>query len=95
LNGPAADLPDGEYTVAVRPHHVSPVQSAPEDVVLDGIVQVTELSGSDSSAHFQMGEASWVSLAHGVHPYEVGESHRFYMDARHAFYFGSDGRLVA
>ncbi|MDJ0637699.1 MAG: ABC transporter ATP-binding protein [Paracoccaceae bacterium] len=95
LEGPAADLPDGPYTVAIRPHHVMPLAMTSNDVAIDGTVQVTELSGSESSAHFQMGDHGWVSLAHGVHPYKVGETHRFYMDASKAFYFGSDGRLVA
>jgi len=95
MRGQAASLPDGEYTVAIRPHHVQPVQAGPEDVPLYGVVQVTELSGSESSAHFQMGEDGWVSLSHGVHPYKVGEDHRFYMDAGKAFYFAPDGRLVA
>lgn len=95
LEGEAASLPDGDYTVAIRPHHVTPVAVSAQDVAIDGIVQVTELSGSESSAHFQMGKDGWVSLAHGVHPYQIGESHRFYMDARKAFYFAPDGRLVA
>ncbi|MEM6387596.1 MAG: ABC transporter ATP-binding protein [Pseudomonadota bacterium] len=95
IEGAAASLADGTYTVAIRPHHVLPVQSGPNDVALKGIVQVTELSGSESSAHFQMGENGWVSLSHGVHPYEVGEDHRFYMDPRHAYYFAPDGRLAA
>ena len=95
LDGPAAGLPDGPYTVAIRPHHVTPLSSSPNDVAMDGTVLVTELSGSESSAHFQLGEDGWVSLAHGVHPYEVGENHRFYMDASQAFYFAPDGRLVA
>ena len=95
MSEPAAALPDGEYTVAIRPHHVTPVQAAPEDVALNGTVLVTELSGSESSAHFQMGDDGWVSLAHGVHPYKVGEDHRFFMDTSKAFYFAPDGRLVA
>jgi len=95
LNGKAADLPDGTYTVAVRPHHVTPIAATPNDVAMDGMVLVTELSGSESSAHFQLGDDGWVSLAHGVHPYQIGEDHRFYMDVSQAFYFASDGRLVA
>ncbi|MEX0309270.1 MAG: ABC transporter ATP-binding protein [Tateyamaria sp.] len=93
--GAAAEIADGVYTLAIRPHHVTPVPSAAADVQLNGTVLVTELSGSESSAHFQLGNDGWVSLAHGVHPYEVGEQHAFYMDASHAFYFGEDGRLVA
>ncbi|MFK7836808.1 MAG: ABC transporter ATP-binding protein [Sulfitobacter sp.] len=95
LSGAAAALPDGPYTVAVRPHHVSPVQTGEGDVALTGKVMVTELSGSESSAHFEMGSDGWVSLAHGVHPYEVGEEHAFFMDVSQAFYFAPDGRLVA
>lgn len=95
LSGAAADLPDGPYTVAVRPHHVTPIAATPNDVAMDGKVLVTELSGSESSAHFQLGDDGWVSLAHGVHPYQIGENHRFYMDVSQAFYFAPDGRLVA
>ena len=95
LVGAAASLPDGTYTVAIRPHHVTPVAASPRDVAMDGTVLVTELSGSESSAHFQIGEDGWVSLAHGVHPYEIGAKHRFYMDASKAFFFAPDGRLAA
>ena len=91
----AANLPDGEYVVAIRPHHVLPVKQSDADVALNGIVQVTELSGSESSAHFQMGANGWVSLSAGVHSYKVGENHQFFMDAKKAFYFAPDGRLVA
>lgn len=95
MQGAAAGLPDGTYTVAIRPHHVLPTQNAAGDVSLNGIVQVTELSGSESSAHFQMGDNGWVSLSPGVHPYRVGEDHQFFMDASKAFYFAQDGRLAA
>ncbi len=95
LQGAAADLPDGVYTVAIRPHHVTPTAAHATDVPLQGTVLVTELSGSESSAHFQMGGDGWVSLTHGVYPYEVGEEHAFFMDVTKAFYFDPDGRLVA
>ena len=95
LGGKAAGLPDGPYTVAVRPHRVTPHRLSERDVELRGRVLVTELSGSDSSAHFSLGEDAWVSLAAGVHPYQVGEDHVFYMDPVHCRYFGTDGKRVA
>ena len=95
IEGDAANLADGEYTVAIRPHHVVPEAVSDNDVALNGTVLVTELSGSESSAHFQMGDDAWVSLAHGVHPYHVGEEHRFYMDPSKAFYFAPDGKRAA
>ena len=95
LEGAAASLPDGAYTVAVRPHRVTPQRTTERDVALKGHVLVTELSGSDSSAHFRLGEDAWVSLAAGVHPYQVGEDHVFYLDPSHCRYFGADGKRVA
>ena len=95
LEGAAAGLADGSYTVAIRPHHVTPTAQKATDVAIEGTVLVTELSGSESSAHFELGEEGWVSLAHGVHPYQIGKTHTFYMDASKAFYFAPDGSLVA
>ncbi|WP_342075192.1 ABC transporter ATP-binding protein [Yoonia sp. SS1-5] len=94
-SGPAAGLADGPYVVAVRPHHVTPVATAANTVPLSGEVLVTELSGSESSAHFRLKEDDWVSLSHGVHPYQVGEDHPFYLDPDACFYFAPDGATVA
>jgi glycerol transport system ATP-binding protein len=95
LSGDAAVLPDGTYTMAIRPHHVTPTAQNAQSIAVPGRVLVTELSGSDSSAHFQMGADSWVSLAHGVYRYNVGQEHEFFMDVSQAFYFDPDGRFVA
>lgn len=94
LKGKVADLVDGEYIMAIRPHHVTPDPCGLDSIEVQGTVLVTELSGSDSSAHFEMDSDSWVSLAHGVHRYQVGQKHQFYVDVSHAFYFDQDGRLV-
>ena len=95
LTGDALGLRNGDYTVAVRPVHVSPLHHLGDAVALTGKVQVTELSGSISSAHFQIGDSNWVSLSHGVHPYQIGEDHTFYMDTTKCFYFTADGKRVA
>jgi len=96
LQGDAARLSDGTYLMAVRPHHVYPHEVPGAVVPVRGRVQVTELSGSDSSAHFDLGEnGSWVSLAHGVHAYQLGEEHQFWMDPKQCFYFAPSGALVA
>jgi glycerol transport system ATP-binding protein len=87
----AAGLADGEYTVALRPNHILPQPSDMATVPLEGCIAVTELSGSESSAHFEFDDHSWVSLAHGAHPYEVGENHTFYMDVSACLYFAPDG----
>ncbi len=88
-------LADGEYKVAIRPHHISPRQEKGMNVALRGRVAVTELSGSESSAHFDFDGNIWVSLSAGIHPYRIGEEHTFYLDVSHCFYFAPDGSRVA
>ncbi len=95
LTGDTANLQDGQYIIAIRPNHISPNPTEQTSVTLTGTVLVTELSGSESSAHFEMGDHTWVSLAHGTHPYKIGEARNFYMDPSACFYFTPDGSLVA
>ena len=89
-----ASLADGDYTLGIRPHHVTPGESGAQPVALDGTVLVTELSGSESVVHFTMGETTWVSQSHGIHAFEVGSSARLYVDASQALYFDADGHLI-
>ena len=90
-----SSLVDGEYKIAIRPHHVLPFEGHGATVPVTGTVGVTELSGSESSAHFVFGDNGWVSLAHGVHPYSRGEDHTFYLNPDECLYFTLDGNRVA
>lgn len=91
----AAALADGDYTVAIRPHHILPFEPEDVSIAMTGDVEITELSGSESVAHFAVGDRSWVSLAPGVHAYRVGEEHTFHMIPGQCLYFGTDGKLAA
>lgn len=93
--GAAANLPDGPYTVGVRSHFIAPAARGAGQVPISGEVLVTELSGSESVAHFALADGSWVSQAQGVHPYSVGETHQFHLDPSACYYFGADGRIAA
>ena len=92
--GPEA-LPDGRYTLGLRPHLVSPLRRGPHEVALEGVVRITELSGSESVAHFDAGDRTWVAQSDGVHPYRVGATHAFWLDVRQGLYFDDTGRRVA
>ena len=92
------DLPDGSYTVGVRPHHISPVKNgmgAATSAEIEGSVKITELSGSESVIHFAHGALSWVSQSHGVHAKEIGETALFYLNVDRCLYFNADGKLIA
>jgi glycerol transport system ATP-binding protein len=94
-SGAVAAVPDGAYTLGLRPHFVAPRRTAAGQVPLTGEVLITELSGSESVAHFAAGGRTWVAQSNGAHPYRVGETRDFFLEVDHALYFGADGRRVA
>jgi len=92
--GAIAQAADGDYYVGVRPHFVSPRRENNVTVELNGKVLVTELSGSESVAHFDLNGRPWVSQSHGVHSFKVGQSQAFYLDISGCLYFHPDGARV-
>jgi len=88
-------LADGRYTIGLRPHHVLPQKNAPSDVEIKGQVVVAELSGSESIIHFNAYGTSWVSLSHGVHPFDPNQAVTLFADMNHCFYFDGSDKLVA
>lgn len=88
-------MSDGSYQLAIRPHHVLPLKHEGATVAVTGEIGITELSGSESSAHFMFDNHSWVSLAHGVHPYTRGEDHTFYFNPDECLYFTPDGHQIS
>ncbi len=95
LDGAAAGLADGAYTVAIRPSDILPNRTETATVPMNGQIQITELTGSESSAHFVIGENHWVSLSRGVQSFEVGEHRQFFMDPSRCYYFAADGTFLA
>jgi glycerol transport system ATP-binding protein len=88
-------MPDGPYTLGIRPHHITPKPKSDEAVRLEGKVLVTELSGSESVIHFELQDETWVSQSHGIHAFEVGAHAELYMDAGRCMYFGQNEELIA
>ncbi|MEJ8574921.1 ABC transporter ATP-binding protein [Microbaculum marinum] len=94
-SGAAAALGDGSHTFAIRPHHITPFERGGHPVPIEGRVLVTELSGSESVIHFTVADTTWVSVSHGIHPFEVGATARLYVDVSMAMYFDAEGKLIA
>ena len=88
-------LPDGTYTIGLRPHHVLPAPGRGGGVEVDCRVLIAEISGSESVVHFDLGGLTWVSLSHGVRGFKVGETAPFELDVARCLYFGPDGARVA
>jgi len=86
---------DGSYTLGIYPHHITLGRVRDDSISVSGLVQVAEISGSESIVHVGVAGNSWVSESQGVHPFVVGDSTELYMQVGRCLYFGSDGELVA
>ncbi len=90
-----SDLPDGPYLFGVRPNHVRMRRRDPSDIEILARVELAEISGSETSIHFNHGGAGWVSLQDGVNPLEVDEPIRVFVQPRQVFAFDPEGMLIA
>jgi glycerol transport system ATP-binding protein len=94
-SGGAQKLADGTYIMAIRPNDVLPAKSGVAKVAVTGTINVTELSGSESSAHFSFAGQNWVSHVHGIHPYKIGTDRTFYFNPAKCLFFLPDGKRAA
>lgn len=85
-------MEDGTYTIGLRPHHLLPEGNG---VNVDGIVQISEISGSESTIRIDIDGNIWVSETHGIHSFEFGQKASFVFDENNCLYFGGDNRLIA
>jgi len=89
------ELSNGRCLFGVRPNHVSTRNGEPGDIEIRSRVNLTELSGSDTSIHFDHGGAAWVSRQEGIHPRDIDEPLRAFILPKKVFVFYRDGRLMA
>jgi glycerol transport system ATP-binding protein len=85
-------LPDGEYTLGLRPWHLALAGRA--GCALDGQVRVTEITGSETYVHLQVAGQPWVSLTQGVIHLAVDTSQQLFFSAEHIYLFDESGRLA-
>jgi glycerol transport system ATP-binding protein len=93
--GALSSIPDGDYTVGFRAHHLSLESSGGHEITIPAMVSVAEITGSESYVHMESGEHRFVALMAGVRRLEPGASVTAYLDPRHLFLFDATGRLAA
>ncbi|SNS78268.1 ABC transporter ATP-binding protein [Antarctobacter heliothermus] len=93
--GKLAELGDGRYTAGFRPNHLEIGKHAADAMEFKSILNVTELTGSETFVHLDHHGERWVGLIHGVHDLKLGAELAVWLDPRHVYIFGEDGKLVA
>lgn len=89
-----AQLPDGSYTLGIRPHHLSLASTATSTVKMQVKVESSEITGSETFIHVSAAEQEWVVLTHGIHPMSAGQSLDIYLDPSKFYLFDSSGQLA-
>ena len=80
-------------TVGVRASALR-VQSRPGDVEVQGVVELAEISGSDTFVHVDTPWGELVAQLTGVHYFELGAQVRLHLNPAQAYVFGADEALV-
>jgi glycerol transport system ATP-binding protein len=87
-------LADGTYTLGLQPHHLS--LSADEGTApLPARVLTTEITGSESYVHLELGPARWVLLAPGVRDLEAGAAINVHVRLSRLMVFAPTGEALA
>ena len=89
-----SNIPNGDYTLGFRAHHLKLDPSNADDLKLPGEVLVTELSGSESFVHVKTNEKIWVVHTHGIYNFKQGEQIKMYLSLHNCYVFDTDGSRV-
>ena len=90
-----ASLPNGAYRLAFRSDAVSIGSKPAGGLDFPGRVVVTEISGSESFVHVDVGIGTWVCLVPGVHEWAAGQTVNVNIDAARVLIFDAGGERRA
>ncbi|MGO4526475.1 ABC transporter ATP-binding protein [Microvirga sp. 2MCAF35] len=93
--GPLAAVPDGDYTIGFRAHHLTFEPAGTDEIAIPAVVSVSEITGSESYVHLDASEHRLIALVPGVRRLEPKSSVTAYIDPRHLFLFDAAGHLAA
>jgi glycerol transport system ATP-binding protein len=92
--GQLPQLPDDDYTIAFRPHHLYLQRTSDDAIGVKAKVVVTEITGSESYVHIDIAGIRWVMLASGIHHFDVHETIEVFMDPSKFYVFDRNDSLV-
>lgn len=89
------EMPDGEFKLGVRPHHMLLEKPKGRSMKLKCRVSTTEITGSESFIHLESADAHMVALIHGIHRVAVDDTLEAYLNQKNLFVFDRNENLVA
>jgi glycerol transport system ATP-binding protein len=84
---------DGAYSAGIRPHRLT--LDGTDGTGFDATVVLTEVTGSQTFIHADLGGERIIALVHGVRRLDAGELVRLSFDPSRVLLFAPDGAAVA
>ena len=94
LNGYLREVPLGRFQLGFRASQISVYKTGEADIPVEGVVDLAELSGSETFIYVRHNEISVVIHEKGTHPHELGQRIKFYLRPQHLFAFDEGGQLI-
>lgn len=94
LNADLRSLAEGSYRFGVRPSHIGLVPSNDDDLEVSGVVELAEISGSETFLHLRNEQFGLVLHLQGVHDYDVDAPIHVYIPTHKLFVFDARDQLV-
>ncbi|MFW2366002.1 MAG: ABC transporter ATP-binding protein [Desulforhopalus sp.] len=95
LNGYLDKIDVGPFKVGFRASQISVFQNNPTDICVGGVVELAEISGSETFVHLRHNDVPIVVYERGTHPYKLGQQVDFFLKPQHLFAFDCQGNLIA
>jgi glycerol transport system ATP-binding protein len=95
LGGHLSHLPEGNFLLGIRSNNVKLKPKSDKDIPMQGVVNLAELSGSETFIHITYGKDSIIAREDGTNNLKLGEKITFYLQPQYLFAFESEGKLFA
>ena len=92
--GALAHVADGRYTIGIRAHHLSLEPSSETAIGMPATVSVSEITGSESYVHLDVGGHRFIALVRGIRRLEPGAAVIAHVDPEALFVFDEAGRVI-
>ena len=95
LSGHMMNLAKGSYIFGLRANHLSLKQRRPNDVEINGVVELSEINGSETFVHVRHADAALVVQENGIYARRIGTQISLFINPAYLFVFNPDGSLAA
>ncbi|MEL6961704.1 MAG: ABC transporter ATP-binding protein [Pseudomonadota bacterium] len=95
LPGHLKTIENGGYRIGFRANHAALSRRSEDDVEIQAVADLAEVSGSETFVHLKHAGTDWVVQEEGVHTLRIGDPIKLYLNPDRLFLFGQDGALKA